>query len=64
MLIIRLLENYMVIYGKDTYYLPQNALLMAPEYDLQGLFGILLRYVADWEIMSTFAAEISKESYD
>ena len=61
MLIIRLLENYMVIYRKDTYFLPQNALLMAPEYDLQGLFGILLRYVADWEIMSTFAPEIKNK---
>lgn len=43
------------------FFLPQNALLMGPEYDLQDLFGILLRYVADWEIMSTFAADFTEQ---
>ena len=38
-------------------FLPQNALLMRPGCDEQDLIGIFLRYVADWEIMSTFAPD-------
>jgi hypothetical protein len=41
----------------DTFIQPQNALLMSPGCDEQDLSGILLRYVVDWEIMSTFAAD-------
>ena len=42
-------------------FLSQNALLMCPGCDEQDLIGIFLRYVADWEIMSTFAADFTEQ---